>query len=381
MRYVNFLFFSANLAFVLAACDSASSTSVADFEEIPQNEDMIAFASSSSEITPLPELTSSSSLVVDVSSADQNQSESRLEEPSAFPSSSSSQVVPEIQSSSSEVYSVVEKKAPSISISNMLASASEMKNFDSEEIKGLDFDTEKKEMIVKNPVCQEKDGSLEWSIDGDKMTYSYTFDESTRRFSFKDTEKDVSLDFTFEGNFPNGIYIGETLVDGAFPTMVVENGAALEGGIFESDCLAKIFEDDDDMMEMLENVGCNEVSFLGITVKLESWNAEQYVMSYSYGNEKCEEVLLNRFAYVESDCKAAYEEYKNDPEAESSFLFDDYAIEESNPECFEKILTAVVNDLSKNVAGESSSYKNRPAFTNNVNKIKQTMKKSFFKRL
>lgn len=78
MRNVKFWAFFASFAFVLTSCDSASSTSVADFEEIPQNEDMIAFAGSSSEETSLPELPSSSSLVVDVSSADQNQSESRL---------------------------------------------------------------------------------------------------------------------------------------------------------------------------------------------------------------------------------------------------------------------------------------------------------------
>ena len=53
----------------------------------------------------------------------------------------------------------------------MLASASEMKNFDSEEIKGLDFDTEKKEIIVKNPITSAALFFNTLSADGKKEVF------------------------------------------------------------------------------------------------------------------------------------------------------------------------------------------------------------------
>lgn len=378
MIRLKILFFCASFSFVLVACNSASSTSVSNFENTLQDEG-IAVASSSS--------LAMSSSALPISSSDKiSQMQNPVyfgEAPSGTEDLSSSDASPDFISSSSLVLVSASSENES-SILHMLKAANSLKNFDSDEIKEMSFDAKKSEMYVKNFVCEERDGNLEWSPDGgDLVIYEYSYDESLNKFSFKDSKDGVVLNFTFEGTFPNGTYIGDSLVEGGYPTMFVENGIALKGGIYESDCPARIFEEDDGngLNELIDEIGCDYIVLLGIKMGITSWDAEHYVTYYSYGDVKCEEVVRYRFAYLESDCRAAYAEYKNDASAEESFSFEEYDVEESNPECFESVMRAVVADMPKNDISQSASTRNRPVFANNVNKIKQiekVLKRSVF---
>ena len=119
------------------------------------------------------------------------------------------------------------------------------------------------------------------------------------------------------------------------------------GDCFAKDILPEIRDEFDDAeIGTLSYKNCSEITFLekGV-IKLKDLESDGINFSMSYGDVSCDISVKNRYAVYEEDCKAAYEEFLTDEEADKKFEFDDYSEafvgdEECLTELFMKIAIA-----------------------------------------
>lgn len=177
------------------------------------------------------------------------------------------------------------------------------------------------------PQCEVVNGRLVWSKDGGEIyPYLYDYDKSSGLISVVDDE-DERMNMEYVGSsFPvgswiateeeNGIKIGFALESDKNANLVAYYGCFMESALGED-----VINED---AEYFSVVDCQTVDVAGMQLKVKSATTSSMSLEYSVGSVSCPLEINMRYAINEADCKAAYEEYQNDDEAEDEFYFDEY---------------------------------------------------------
>ncbi len=229
------------------------------------------------------------------------------------------------------------------------------------------IDKEDTMMVVYNAVCKEGTlGNLVWTEkveEGDTLQVS--FNSKKKIVSTKNASDEEWSKFDYEGSvFPLGLW---REVDDAIMQygMNFTNKKELQfvfgysGSCFLEDYY-KAYEEESELedteTEEMESMmpatefevkNCAEVTMYDglVTMKIESLKESSGNISMIYKEKKCPISFSLRYAKSESDCKAAYDEFLLDKEAEE-FYFDDYSVVLQQDEyCIAELMLALHKDL------------------------------------
>ncbi|GEM_PF-3298071 len=177
------------------------------------------------------------------------------------------------------------------------------------------------------PQCEVVNGRLVWSKDGGEIyPYLYDYDKSSGLISVVDDE-DERMNMEYVGSsFPVGSWIATEEENGIKIGFALEsdknaNLVAYYGCFMESALGNKVFDEEYQAVEIID---CETVDVAGMQLKVKSATTSSMSLEYSVGSVSCPIEMNMRYAINETDCKAAYEEYKVDDEAEDEFYFDEY---------------------------------------------------------
>ena len=225
-------------------------------------------------------------------------------------------------------------------------------------------------MVVYNAVCKEGTlGNLVWKEKEEKGdTLQVSFNSKKKIVSTKNASDEEWSKFDYEGSvFPLGLWKeGEDAVmQGA---MKLTNKKELQmvlsysGNCFledyykgleeESELEYTELEGDEEIESMspmpeLEIKSCSEATMYDglVTLKIESLKESSGNLSLIYKSKRCPIAYSLRYAKSESDCKAAYDEFLLDKEAEE-FDFDEYSVVLDQDEyCIAELMLALHKDL------------------------------------
>lgn len=251
-------------------------------------------------------------------------------------------------------------------------------------------------MIIKRPVCEEGSlGNLVWKKDGEADTLSSYLTKKTAvlRYSENDIEK-----FTFNGSkFPVGnwtdpdyaknpienalifssdgmltyafSYSGSCFMKDVFAQFRSEN-AALE----EADSVLTNFYmsfkpkrdtviDEKQMLRDIRVATCNEMTLYNglVKIRMDEISESNGRLNVSFKGDSlaysCDISYKFRYAFNESDCRAAHEEFLVDKYSRDEFVFDDYWKEVNyNEYCIAKLIVALKEDqgVSLNKSAENT---------------------------
>lgn len=229
-----------------------------------------------------------------------------------------------------------------------------------------EINTSANTITYSEPVCEEEDGKLVWKREGEKETYSYEYDSKTGRITV-DYDGDEET-YNYSGsNFPKGVWRDayEDEKDGAVAPVEVYGDKTVEAGIiYSGNCFLKdIFVEAaggeiSEGLDMLTDVEitCDKITVMkDYTVEVVSWSKDEIKAKYTYGKESCTNSSKPRFAYNESDCKAAYEDFKNAKNA-GGFDFEDYPYTQSNPKCTEDFTNALMVAIMGSMFGGEGGF-------------------------
>lgn len=246
------------------------------------------------------------------------------------------------------------------------AAASDTKGFIARYKAGYEINKSEQTITYSEPVCKEEGGKLVWDRNGEKETFSYEYDSKTGRVTV-DFDGDEEV-YSYSGSsFPKGVWRDayEDEEDGAVASVEVFGDKTVEAGIvYSGNCFLKdIFMDAAggefgeglDMMEGTE-ITCDKITIMkDYTVEITSWSKDEIKAKYTYGTESCTNSSKPRFAYNESDCKAAYADYKGAKDAEE-FDFEDYPYTQTNPQCTEDFTNALMMAFMGNIFGGEGGF-------------------------
>lgn len=177
------------------------------------------------------------------------------------------------------------------------------------------------------PQCEVVNGRLVWSKDGGEIyPYLYDYDKSSGLISVVDDE-DERMNMEYVGSsFPVGSWIAVDEIEGVKASFILESDknaslVAYYGCLMESALGEDVINED---AEYFSVVDCQTVDVAGMQLKVKSATTSSMSLEYSVGSVSCPLEINMRYAINEADCKAAYEEYQNDDEAEDEFYFDEY---------------------------------------------------------
>ncbi len=210
----------------------------------------------------------------------------------------------------------------------------------------FDNDSLKNEISVYEPVCKVQGDTLFWSDgrDGEAVKMSYKYNASSKSINVQKGGDKFSMKF-YGDTFPYGQWIEPNAEIGT-----VYNGFSLHlsGNLsytkfFGDSCLVdnlvaiKAFPGFPDPSKM-EKVDCNTAKYADVEIAFEEYSAGVATLTASKDDEKCKVTIKPRFKALETDCKAAFEDFE-DAEAEGEFDFADYDVDISgDTECFEELV-------------------------------------------
>ncbi|PWJ69043.1 MULTISPECIES: hypothetical protein [unclassified Fibrobacter] len=218
-------------------------------------------------------------------------------------------------------------------------------------------------LIVKPSVCKEvKEGGLrylQWKKESSNPDTLFAYREKSRAYIRDEDDEDEKV-YTYSGSsFPNGNWtrvddarnsIHNALVfssgvmketfqyDGAcfmksFYTQMFDKNKSLESAEKAISKFYEMFRDDDDdeieendIVEDMRVPDCDELSMKNgeVTIRVNTLKASSGKITLNYRGETCLIKFNLRYANKESDCKAAYDEYKLNRNTDKDFNFEDY---------------------------------------------------------
>lgn len=223
------------------------------------------------------------------------------------------------------------------------------------------YDKTDSALTISLPVCKlDANGKLLWeeagsSLESKKVLVIKGYNAAKKTAKIVELGDDDSDSYRYEADeFPYGLWVdSETESDNFYDAFSFgENGEFKKIELYRGDCFAKDIlpeirdEFDDAEIGTLSYKNCSEITFLekGV-IKLKDLESDGINFSMSYGDVSCDVSVKHRYAVYEEDCKAAYEEFLTDEEADKKFEFDDYSEafvgdEECLTELFMKIAIA-----------------------------------------
>lgn len=210
-------------------------------------------------------------------------------------------------------------------------------------------------ITVIEPVCEEDRGELVWDRrNGYKYDWKYNVGSNGTVTIIDDEGERQSYDYDGRA-FPVGVWSG--VENEAMRTTVVADDGLMDLGFtYDGECfLRDVFmkemggdfgdlagdEDSEEIMELLKlDVGCTRISMFDgdIMIEMNSWKNGTMSGHFTYGSNSCDNTITQRYAFNESDCRAAYDDFMDEGKSDE-FYFDEYAEEKSNPKCQEDMMT------------------------------------------
>lgn len=245
----------------------------------------------------------------------------------------------------------------------------ELQGFLPTEMTAYEIDNDMNVIKTVEPVCKEEKRELAWSrTSSDTTVIDFKYDSKNGIVTLGDKRDAVQYDY-LGSSFPKGSWRlsnsdnddGKFLTQGmVFDSDKIESGIAYSGNCFLKDVyagqLAGGIIGDEDSEEYQQatsfmkyiTIECDKVSIGdSVEIKVGKWSRNGVETKYTYGKTSCTNKVTTRFAYNESDCKAAYNEFKENAKASDEFDFDDYATANSNQECYDSFTEYAVKYLFK----------------------------------
>lgn len=202
--------------------------------------------------------------------------------------------------------------------------------------------------------CGEKGGALAWSAENvSKLAFDYfPARDSVAMTDLEDNSK-TGLFYGIDGSFPYGMYYeAATAYDKVSDGMIFGKDKTTKFVSFvDTECpftdlpIGSYFASEIAEVPASEiEVGCNSTVFRGLSIELGKIKKEGYDFTIGFAGKKCDVDMKTRFALYEQDCKAAYDEFKQDLESgemapDSKFDFEeDYKYAAAADECLVEVL-------------------------------------------
>lgn len=261
------------------------------------------------------------------------------------------------------------------------------------------YNSKDSSLTIKRPVCEEGSlGNLVWKKDGEseKLSAYLTKKTGVLRYSEKKIEK-----YNYNGSkFPVGSWTDPDYAknpienalkfssDGKLNFVFSYNGDCFMKDVFsqfrsnneaieEADSVLTNFYmsfkpkrdtivNEKQMLRDIRVATCNEMTMYNglVKIRLDEINDSYGHLNVSFRGDSlaysCGISYKFRYAYNESDCKAAHEEFLVDKYADSTFYFNDYWKEvDYNEYCIAKLIIALKEDqgISLNKSAEVSETK------------------------
>ena len=207
---------------------------------------------------------------------------------------------------------------------------------------------------VYSSTCKEENYELVWKADN-KQEYVVSFFEfSSRPDSLSVMINAASFGMYYAPDskdpFPAGrLYQADQINKPSINGFVIGYDTYANVGFINTDCLVDDLDLADEIMDFLKidgndrvTYGCNSVNAAGVEIKLLSNKPTTVTYSVSYEGNKCDLTETLRFAFYEDDCKAAYEDFLDDAEADPTLRFDmddySYSLETESLRCIDNLL-------------------------------------------
>ncbi|MCF0222476.1 MAG: hypothetical protein HUK19_09300 [Fibrobacter sp.] len=246
----------------------------------------------------------------------------------------------------------------------------DIQGFIPSEINAYTMDNDMNIITLVEPVCEEQKRELVWSRNGgETIEYSYKYDSGKGLVYLGEGTETVQFDY-LGSSFPKGAWRmsdannedGEFITAGMiFESDKVETGIAYSGKCFLKDIysgqMMGDMGDEEDIESAMESalfkdlvIDCNKMS-LGdsLAVNINNWSRKGIEIKYTYGKKSCTNTATTRFAYNESDCKAAYNEFKATAKDGDVFEFDEFQSANSNQQCYDEFSAYLSEYIMKNL--------------------------------
>lgn len=206
---------------------------------------------------------------------------------------------------------------------------------------------------VYSSTCKEVDYKLVWKADNQKE-YVVTFFDYPSRDSVEMMIGAASFGMYYDADltnpYPAGrLYQADQINKNSINGFVIGYDTYTNVGFINTACPVEDLDIADEILDFLKINGgdrvtydCNTVNAAGVEIKLVSNKPTTVSYSVSYEGNKCDLTETLRFAYYEEDCNAAYEDFKDDAEADPTLTFnmDDYSysLETESLRCLDNLL-------------------------------------------
>ena len=206
---------------------------------------------------------------------------------------------------------------------------------------------------VYSSTCKEDNYNLVWKADN-KQEYVVTFFDYPSRDSLEIMINSASFGMYYapdsKVSFPAGLlYQADQINKSSINGFVIGYDTYANVGFINTECLVDDLDLADEILDFLKidgrdrvTYGCNSVNAAGVEIKLLSNKPTTVTYSVSYEGNKCDLTETLRFAFYEEDCKAAYEDFLIDAEADPSLTFNmndySYSLETESLRCLDDLM-------------------------------------------
>ena len=206
---------------------------------------------------------------------------------------------------------------------------------------------------VYSSTCKEVDYELVWKADN-KQEYVVTFFDYSSRDSIEMMIGAASFGMYYDADlsnpYPAGrLYQADQINAKSINGFVIGYDTYTNVGFINTACPVEDLDFADEIMDFLKINGgdrvtynCNSVNAAGVDIKLVSNKPTSVSYSISYEGNKCDLTETLRFAFYEEDCKAAYEDFLIDAEADPSLTFNmndySYSLETESLRCLDDLM-------------------------------------------
>ena len=205
-----------------------------------------------------------------------------------------------------------------------------------------------KQATVYSSTCEVVNNELVWKADNKKEYVVSLFDYPSRD-SIEMMNGTASFGMYYDADlrnpFPAGsLYQADETNKNCINGFVIGYDTYTKVGFVNTPCLVQNLDITDEIMDFFKigsgdriTYDCNSVNAAGVDIKLVSFTPTSLSYSVFYEGYRCDVTETFRFAYYEEDCKAAYENFKIEAEANPTLTFNmddyNYSIETDTRRC------------------------------------------------
>lgn len=271
-------------------------------------------------------------------------------------------------------------------------------------------------LVVKAPVCKEvKQGNLaylEWEKETSKPESFKAYRKDSKAFLRAGKESDSDV-YSYDGNsFPKGAWVDVDVVKNSiryakrFTSDMVKEVFQYDGSCLMKSFYSQLFKnndalfhaeevlssfymmfdpdgdaefDEEDLLDTLRVPTCDEITLFDgdVSVKVDELKESSGSLSVRYKQKSCYVSFEIRYANNESDCRAAYDEYKLNNFADKPFDFYDFA---ETVDYSYNCVSELVQEIQKDKGIVAKKVRNGAEDEASVSKFTRSLVKMFIGR-